>query len=79
MTLALTIVVFLTVVLAVFSFGAAAYAPSSVLGARLRALSGRRVQAQENPRSKSGWSRRSIPSARRSRCRRAKFRAPGHG
>jgi tight adherence protein C len=49
MTLALTIVVFLTVVLAVFSFGAAAYAPSSVLGARLRALSGRRVQAQEKP------------------------------
>jgi tight adherence protein C len=49
MTLALTIVVFLTVVLAVFSFGAAAYAPSSVLGARLRALSGRRVQVQEKP------------------------------
>jgi tight adherence protein C len=49
MTLVLTIVVFLTVVLAVFSFGAAAYAPSSLLGARLRALSGRRIQVQERP------------------------------
>jgi tight adherence protein C len=46
MTLALVIVIFLTIALAVFSFGAAAYAPSSVLGARLRALSGRRSQPQ---------------------------------
>jgi tight adherence protein C len=42
----LAIVVFLTVVLAVFSFGAAVASPSSVLGARLRALGGRQ-QAEE--------------------------------
>jgi tight adherence protein C len=44
---ALAIVVFVTVVLAVFSFGAAAYAPSSVLGARLRALGWQRAEPQE--------------------------------
>lgn len=38
--LALTIVLFLTVVLAVFSFGAAVYAPSSIIGSRLRSLAG---------------------------------------
>jgi tight adherence protein C len=38
--LALTLVLFLTVVLAVFSFGAAVYAPSSVIGSRLRSLAG---------------------------------------
>jgi tight adherence protein C len=49
MALALTIVVFLTVVLVIFSFGAAAYAPSSVLGARLRALGWQRAKPQEKP------------------------------
>jgi tight adherence protein C len=49
MALVLTIVVFLTIVLVVFSFGAAAYAPSSVLGARLRALGWQRTQAPEKP------------------------------
>ena len=49
MALALTIVVFLTVVLAVFSFAAAAYAPSSVLGSRLRALGWQRAQPKEKP------------------------------
>jgi len=49
MALALTLVVFLTVVLAVFSFGAAAYAPSSVLGARLRALGWQREKPQPKP------------------------------
>ena len=38
--LALTLILFLTVVLAVFSFGAAVYAPSSVIGSRLRSLAG---------------------------------------
>ncbi len=38
MVLALTIIVFLTVVLAVFSFGAALASPASTLGARLRSL-----------------------------------------
>jgi len=38
MTLGLAILVFLTVVAAIFSFGAAAYAPSSVIGSRLRTL-----------------------------------------
>jgi tight adherence protein C len=40
LALVLTIVLFLTVVLAVFSFGAAVYAPSSVIGSRLRSLAG---------------------------------------
>ena len=46
MELALMIVVFLTVGLVVFAFGAAAYAPSSVLGARLRALGGPRPKIE---------------------------------
>jgi tight adherence protein C len=47
--LILTIVVFVTVVLVVFAFGAAAVTPSSTLGARLRALGGQPVQAPEKP------------------------------
>jgi len=46
---ALTIIVFVTIVLAVFSFGAAAYAPSSVIGTRLRALGWQRSDAPEKP------------------------------
>jgi tight adherence protein C len=38
MALGLAILVFLTVAAAIFSFGAAAYAPSSVIGSRLRTL-----------------------------------------
>lgn len=49
MALALTILVFLSVVAVIFSFGAAAYAPSSVLGARLRALGWQRDKPQEKP------------------------------
>ena len=49
MALALTVVVFLTIALVVFSFGAAAYAPSSLLGSRLRALGGQRIKAPEKP------------------------------
>ena len=45
----LTIVVFVTVVLVVFAFGAAVVTPSSVLGARLRALGGQPTQAPEKP------------------------------
>jgi len=52
MALVLTIVIFLTVALAIFSFGAAAYAPSSVLGARLRAL-GERIEQALDPLSKA--------------------------
>jgi len=48
MPLVLVIVVFLTVVLAVFAFGAAALSPGSVLGARLRALGGQQAQPVEN-------------------------------
>src|SRR5579863_1100019 len=44
----LPIIVFVTVVLAVFSFGAAVVTPSSVLGARLRALGGAQQQPVEN-------------------------------
>src|ERR1019366_347117 len=47
--LILTIVVFVTVVLVVFAFGAAVVTPSSMLGARLRALGGHAVQTQEKP------------------------------
>ncbi|MGA2414439.1 MAG: type II secretion system F family protein [Candidatus Sulfotelmatobacter sp.] len=49
MPLILTIVVFVTVVSAVFFFGAAVMTPSSVLGARLRALGGQATQVQEVP------------------------------
>src|SRR5216117_703486 len=49
MALALAIVLFLTVALGVFSFGAAVYAPSSVLGARLRALGWQKSQPHEKP------------------------------
>jgi len=45
--LILTIIVFVTVVLVVFSSGAAAVTPTSVLGARLRALGGLPAMAQE--------------------------------
>src|ERR1700683_193958 len=48
----LTIVVFVTVALVVFAFGAAAVTPSSVLGARLRALGGHSTMAQEKPAAK---------------------------
>ncbi len=43
----LAIVVFVTVALVVFAFGAAAATPSSVLGTRLRALGGQPAQAPE--------------------------------
>ncbi len=45
--LILPIIVFVTVVLVVFAFGAAAATPSSVLGARLRALAGQSAPAPE--------------------------------
>jgi len=47
--LILTIVVFVTVVLAVFSFGAAVVTPTSVLGARLRALGGQPQRVETKP------------------------------
>src|ERR1700681_4772594 len=47
--LILTIVVFVTVVLVVFAFGAAVVTPSSVLGARRRALGGQATQTPEKP------------------------------
>ena len=48
MPLILAIVVFVTVVLVVFSFAAAAVVPSSVLGARLRALGSQHTPQAEN-------------------------------
>ncbi|HEV7219646.1 MAG: type II secretion system F family protein [Terriglobales bacterium] len=47
MAAVLAVLLFLTVALVVFSFGAAAYAPSSVLGSRLRSLGGQRTQQQK--------------------------------
>ncbi len=49
MALVLAIVLFLTVALAIFAFGAAAYAPSSVLGSRLRSLTWQKAQKEEKP------------------------------
>jgi len=50
MIVVLTLVLFLTIVLAVFTFGAAAYAPSSVIGSRLRSLAGgQKEQQPEKP------------------------------
>jgi tight adherence protein C len=47
MALTLAILLFVTIALAVFAFGAAAYAPSSILGSRLRSLAWNRPQVQE--------------------------------
>ena len=47
--LILSIVVFLTVVVIVFAFGAAAMAPSSVLGSRLREIGWQRPKTQPKP------------------------------
>src|SRR5580704_5122953 len=49
MVLVLAIVLFLTIALVVFAFGAAAYAPSSVLGSRLRSLTWQKTQKEEKP------------------------------
>jgi tight adherence protein C len=49
MELVLAILLFLTITLVVFSFMAAAYAPTSVLGSRLRALGWQRAQPQQKP------------------------------
>src|SRR5882724_11721129 len=49
MALVLAVILFFTIALVVFSFGAAAYAPSSVLGSRLRALGWQKAQPQEKP------------------------------
>ena len=60
----------MTIALAVFSFGAAAYAPSSVIGSRLRSLGWNATAgARRRPPSRNASSRRSIRSARRSRFR----------
>ena len=49
MTFVLAILIFVTVTLAVFAFGAAAMAPTSVLGSRLRALGWQRPDVEEKP------------------------------
>lgn len=46
MELAIAILVFLTIAGAIFSFGAAAYAPSSVIGSRLRSLGSQQERVQ---------------------------------
>ena len=45
----LAIIVFVTVVIVVFSFGAAVVTPASMLGARLRALGGQQQRVEEKP------------------------------
>ncbi len=49
MILALTILIFLTIAVVVFAFGAATMAPSSVLGSRLREIGWQRPKAEEKP------------------------------
>jgi tight adherence protein C len=49
MQMALPILIFLTVVVVVFAFGAAVMAPSSILGSRLREIGWQRPKAQEKP------------------------------
>jgi tight adherence protein C len=49
MLILLTIIVFLTVALAVFSFGSAAVTPGSVLGERLRAMGGQQQPTENKP------------------------------
>src|SRR3954468_274381 len=49
MALALAIILFLTIALVVFSFGAAVYSPSSLLVSRLRALGWQKTERQEKP------------------------------
>ena len=47
--LILIVVVFITVLMAVFAFGAAAVTPTSMLGARLRALGGQQQPVENKP------------------------------
>ncbi|HUK26146.1 MAG TPA: type II secretion system F family protein [Terriglobales bacterium] len=49
MAFVLAIVLFLTIAAVVFTFGAAAYAPSSVIGSRLRALGFQKTQKPSRP------------------------------
>ena len=49
LSLILIIVIFVTVAIVVFAFGAAVVTPSSMLGARLRALGGQQQQVEERP------------------------------
>lgn len=49
MILALTILIFVTIVVVVFAFGAATMAPSSVLGSRLREIGWQRPKSEEKP------------------------------
>jgi len=49
MALLLTIVVFLTIAVVVFAFGAATLAPSSVLGSRLREIGWQRSKTEQKP------------------------------
>ena len=49
LALALSIVVFFTIVVIVFAFGAASVAPSSVLGSRLREIGWQRTKTQAKP------------------------------
>lgn len=49
LALALSVVVFFTIVVIVFAFGAASVAPSSVLGSRLREIGWQRTKTQAKP------------------------------
>ena len=49
MILALSILIFLTIAVVVFAFGAATLAPSSVLGSRLREIGWQRAKPEQKP------------------------------
>src|SRR5262249_41850864 len=49
MALALAILIFLTIAVVVFAFGAATFAPSSVLGTRLREIGWQRPKEEKKP------------------------------
>src|SRR5437764_12046499 len=49
MALALAILIFLTIAVVVFAFGAATVAPSSVLGSRLREIGWQRPKTEQRP------------------------------
>ncbi|HUA17029.1 MAG TPA: type II secretion system F family protein [Verrucomicrobiae bacterium] len=63
-SLILTIIVFVTIVLTVFAFGAAVLSPTSVLGARLRALGSQPTVAQVKPAFKERVERALDPLTR---------------
>ncbi len=80
MPLLLSIVAFLTIVVIVFAFGAAAVVPSSVLGSRLREIGWQRPKAAaetRHPRTHAAGPR--SPQPRFAALAHRRFARPGSG